>query len=179
MIPKYVFFTKGVGRSKEKLESFEDALRDAGIGKYNLVNVSSILPPKCKIISEKEGLKKLKPGQIIYVVMARHEIKEPKRLISASIGAAIPKDKKHFGYLSEHHSFGKTRKQTGDYAEDLAATMLATRLGIKFDVKKHWDERKKIYKLSGKIFRMQNTTQIAKGKKGLWTSVIAVAVFIP
>lgn len=179
MVPKYVFFTKGVGRAKEKLESFEAALRDAGIEKFNLVNVSSILPPHCKIISKEDGLKKLKPGHIVFVVMAKNETNEPNRLIAASIGAAIPADKSQYGYLSEHHAFGQTERAAGDYAEDLAATMLASTLGIKFDHEKAWDEKEKLFKLSGKIVRTRNITKSAvSNKKGLWTSVVAAAVFI-
>ncbi|HID71450.1 MAG TPA: arginine decarboxylase, pyruvoyl-dependent [Thermoplasmata archaeon] len=179
MIPKKIFFTKGVGVHRDKLASFELALRNAGIEKCNLVSVSSILPPKCKIIPRKEGIKLLKPGQITYCVMAKNETNEANRLISASIGLAVPAKKSNYGYLSEHHAFGETAKKSGDYAEDLAATMLATTLGIPFDSDEAWDERKKVYKSSGYIFKTSNITQSARGnKEGLWTTVLAAAVFI-
>lgn len=179
MIPKKMFFTKGVGAHKDKLASFELALRKAGIEKCNLVCVSSIFPPGCKIISREEGLKILKPGQITYVVMARNETNEPNRLISAAVGLALPKNNDGYGYLSEHHSFGEAAKKAGDYAEDLAATMLAMTLGIEFNPETAWDERKKVYKASGKIFKTTNVCQSAKGdKNGLWTTVIAAAVFL-
>jgi len=181
MIPRYVFFTTGVGKHREKLGSFEAALRDAGIEKFNLVYVSSILPPRCKIISKKEGLKKLKPGQIVYCVMAKNASNEPNRIISASIGCAIPKDKNTYGYLSEHHSFGQTDEIAGDYAEDLAALMLASTLGIMdFDINASYDEKKEIWKLSGKIVKTRNKTQSARvDKHGLWTTVLSAAVFVP
>lgn len=181
MIPKYVFFTKGVGKHKEKLGSFEMALRDAGIEKFNLVYVSSIFPPRCKIISKQEGLKKLKPGQIVFCVMAKNESNEPNRIVSASIGCAIPKDKNTYGYLSEHHSFGQTDEISGDYAEDLAASMLASTLGIMdFDINASYDEKKEIWKMSGKIVTTRNITQSSRvDKNGLWTTVISAAVFIP
>jgi arginine decarboxylase len=179
MIPKMVFFTKGVGRHKEKLQSFELALRNAGIEKYNIVHVSSIFPPHCKIIPRKRGLKLLKPGQIIYCVMAKNSTNEPNRLIAASIGLALPANRETYGYLSEHHSFGETDEKAGDYAEDMAATMLATTMGIKFDPDKAWDERKQQYKASGLIIKTSNITQSARGdKNGLWTTVIAAAVFL-
>jgi arginine decarboxylase len=133
LIPKHIFFTKGVGVHKDKLASFELALRKAGIEKCNLVYVSSIFPPECKIITREKGLKLIKPGQITFCVMARGETNEPNRLISSAVGLAVPKDRKHYGYISEHHSFGETARKAGDYAEDLAATMLATTLGIAFD----------------------------------------------
>ena len=178
MVPQKIFFTKGVGRHKEKLASFEAALRDAGIEKYNLVYVSSILPPGCRTISREEGLKYLSPGEIVHCVMARAETNEHNRLVAASIGAAIPSDENQYGYLSEHHIYGQTDEVAGDYAEDLAATMLATTLGIEFDPEKDWDEREQEYKASGKIIKTKNITQSAEGRCGLWTTVVSAAVLL-
>lgn len=180
MIPRRCFFTNGVGIAKNKLASFEIALRDAGIEKCNLVYVSSIFPPGCKIISRKKGSDYLKAGQIAFVVMARIDTNEPNRLISAAVGLAIPKDEQNYGYLSEHHSFGETAKRAGDYAEDLAASMLASTLGIDFDPDTAWDKRKQIYRASGHIFRTSHIAQSAEGHKsgGMWTTVCAACVFI-
>ncbi|MGQ9551792.1 MAG: pyruvoyl-dependent arginine decarboxylase [Candidatus Bathycorpusculaceae bacterium] len=180
MIPKYFFLTKGVGKHKEQLQSFELALRDAGIHHCNLVNVSSIVPPGCKLISRQQGLKLVQPGEITFLVLARNSTNEPHRLIASSIGVAIPSGKSNCGYLSEHHSFGQTDEAAGDYSEDLAATMLATTMGIPFDPEKAWDERKQQFKTSGMIIKTTNITQSATGdKNGLWTTVIAAAVFVP
>ena len=179
MVPKKVFFTKGVGRHKNELQSFELALRNAGIEKSNLVNVSSIVPPNCKMISFEKGVSQLKPGQITYCVMSRNSTKEPNRLLGASIGVAIPREKNSYGYISEHHSYGEINKKMGDYAEDLAASMLATTFGLDFNPDKAWDERKQEYKMSGRFVRTQSITQTARGdKNGLWTTVIALAVFL-
>lgn len=179
IIPQKVFFTKGVGVNKDKLASFEAALRDAGIEKFNIVNVSSIFPPKCKVITKEKGLEVLKAGQVIFCVMARNETNEPNRLISSAIGLAIPQAENQYGYLSEHHSYGEKGEKAGEYAEDLAATMLATTLGISFDSNQAWDEREQIYKASGQIIRTTNICQSAEGNKyGLWTTVLAVAVFV-
>jgi arginine decarboxylase len=179
-VPTKIFFTKGVGRHREYLQSFELALRSAGIEKCNLVSVSSIYPPGCKRIPAQEGLKLLQPGQITFCVMARNATNEPNRLIAASIGVAIPADETQYGYLSEHHPYGETDSKAGEYAEDLAATMLATTLGIDFDPETAWSERENIYKMSGKIIRTFNVTQSAEGdKNGLWTTVIAAAILLP
>ncbi len=177
LVPKKVFFTKGVGTHKEELRSFELALRDAGIEKCNLVYVSSILPPGCKIISRKDGLKQLIPGMITYCVLARCGSNEPHRLVASSVGCAIPTDKNTYGYLSEHHSYGKTEKAAGDYAEDLAAAMLASTLGVEFDENKSWDEKKEVFKISDRIVRTTNITQTAVVKSGYCT-VVAAAVFL-
>jgi arginine decarboxylase len=180
MIPKQLFLTKGTGRHKEKLTSFEMALRSAGIEQYNLVRVSSILPPECRIISREKGLKLLSPGEIVFCVMSENSTNESRRLAAVSVGLAIPRDKKEHGYLSEHHSFGQNEEDAGDYAESLAAEMLATTLGVEFNEDASWDEQKEYYRICGKIVRTTNITQTAMGdKNGVWTTVIAAAVFVP
>lgn len=179
MVPKKIFFVKGVGYHKEQLASFEAALRSAGIAQFNLVHVSSILPPGCRRMSREAGLGFLKPGEIVFCVMARNATNEPNRLLAASIGCAFPAGSNQYGYLSEHHSFGETEEKAGEYAEDLAASMLATTLGIEFNSDTAWDEREQIYKMEGKITKTMNTTQSAVANKdGLWTTVIAAAVLI-
>ncbi len=178
--PSKVFLTSGVGRHREHLVSFEEALRNAGIACYNLVTVSSIFPPRCKVISRKEGIAQLEPGQIVYTVMSRADTNEYCRLVAASVGLAIPADKNMYGYLSEHHSHGQTDEQAGEYAEDLAASMLATILGLDYEQDASWDERKDLWRISGKIVRTRNITKSAVGgKNGIWTSVLAAAVFVP
>ena len=176
-----MFFTKGVGVAKQQLMSLEMAFRNAGIEKFNLVTVSSILPPGCQRITKEKGLELLKPGEIVFCVMARNQTNEPNRLIAASIGCAVPADKiQKYGYLSEHHPHGETDEKAADCAEDLAATMLATTLGVDFDPNTDWDEREKVYKLSGKIVNTINVTQSAQGNKdGLWTTVVTAAIFVP
>ena len=179
MLPNKMFFTKGAGVHKDRLASFEAALRDAKIEKFNLVYVSSIFPPGCKTVTVDEGLKHLTPGQIVYCVMARSETNEPNRLVSAAIGVAVPQDSNRYGYLSEHHAHGETMEKSGDYAEDLAATMLATTMGIEFDPNLAWDERKQIYNANPHIFKTRNIVQSAEANKdGLWTTVLAAAVLI-
>ncbi len=179
-VPQKIFFTKGVGKHKEKLQSLELALRKAGIEKCNLVSVSSIFPPNCKILSKPKGIKLIQPGQIVFCVMSTNETNEPNRMISASVGLAVPAEPNHYGYLSEHHANGETDETSGDYAEDLAASMLASTQGIEFDPEKNYDERKEIYRMSGKIVKSRNTTQSVKGdKSGLWSTVVAAAVFLP
>ena len=178
LVPKRIFFTKGLGTHKDELHSFERALRDAGIEKCNLVQVSSIFPPGCRMISKSQGLKEVVPGAITFCVMSRCCSNEPKRLIAASVGCAIPADRSAYGYISEHHAFGQTEKQAGDYSEDLAAAMLASTRGIDFNVDESWDEKKEIFKISGKIVRTRNVTQSTIVKNSGYTTVLAAAVFI-
>jgi arginine decarboxylase len=140
-MPRYFFPTKGAGRYREPLQSFELAPREAGIHHCNLVKVSSIIPPGRKRLSREKGLAMLEPGQITHVILAKSATSEPYRLLVASVGVAIPEGEGSYGYVSEYHAFGQTDEAAGDYAEDLAATMLATTMGLKFDAERAWDER--------------------------------------
>jgi arginine decarboxylase len=179
LVPARVFFTRGVGKHRNNLQSFEIALRDAGIAQCNLVKVSSILPPGCKIIPSKIGLKEMSPGQITFVVLAEERTNEPNRLICAGIGLAIPAERGRFGYISEHHGFGLKEEKCGDFVEDMAASMLASTLGVEFDPNEDYDKRREIYRMSGQIVNTKHVVQTAEGdKNGQWTTVIAAAVFL-
>ena len=179
MVPKMMFFTSGVGYHRDSLQSFELALRDAGIEKCNILSVSSIFPPDCELISKEKGIKELQPGQMTFAVLSRNSTNEPNRLVSAAVGLARPKDKKQYGYISEHHAFGESIKQSADYAEDLAATMLASTLGIELDPDVAWDERKQLYEVGQNQFVSQGIGQSVEGhKEGLWTTVVACAVML-
>ncbi len=175
-----MFFTKGLGKHLQKLQSFEEALRDAGIAGFNLVRVSSIYPPHCKIISRARGIAHLVPGEIVFCVLADSQTNEPNRLVCAGIGLAIPASKDQYGYISEHHGFGMTRRACADYVEDMAASMLATTLGIDLDPDRAYNEQKEIYQTKGLIVRTRASVQTVEGNKnGLWTTAVAAAVLIP
>ncbi|TSA18733.1 MAG: pyruvoyl-dependent arginine decarboxylase [Nitrosopumilales archaeon] len=179
LVAKKLFLTRGKGIHEDKLTSFEYALRDAGISGTNLVLISSIFPPGAKVISRAEGLKLIRPGSVQFVIYSRQQSNEPHRLMAASVGIAEPADKTKYGYLSEYESFGETEKEAGDYAEDIAAQMLASSLGVKFDLEKSWDEKRKQWKISGEIYKTRHITQSAIGDpKGRWTTVFAAAVLI-
>ncbi len=157
LIPRKVFFTRGVGRHRDPLLSFELALRDAGIEKYNLVYVSSIFPPNCEIIDREVGLSLLKPGQIVFCVMAKMTSNEVGKRIYASIGVAIPANPNLNGYLTEYYGYCSNCEDVGKYAEDMAEYMLETAFGVK----------------AAKKF---NVTAKAEVKD--YTTVVAAAVFI-
>src|SRR5438270_11693995 len=98
MVPKRIFFTKGVGKHKERLTLFELALRDGGIAAQNLVRVSSIFPPQCKLIPRSQGLLYLSPGEAVFSVVDAYSTHEPHPLISASIAVAYAPDRIPYGY---------------------------------------------------------------------------------
>jgi arginine decarboxylase len=179
IVPSEMFFTRGVGVHKHDLQSFEMALRKAGIAPYNLVSVSSIYPPNCKIVSRAKGVAKLKAGGIVHCVKAECRTNEPYRLVSAGIGLALPADRDAYGYISEYHGYGMNNRKCADHVEDMAASMLATTFGVELDPETAYDERREIYKARKLVVRTRATVQTAQGnKEGLWTTVVAAAVFV-
>lgn len=179
LLPSRMFFTRGVGSHRNNLQSFEIALRDAGIAQCNLVKVSSIFPAGCQIVTRRAGLQSIQPGQITFCVLAEERTDEPNRLLSAGVGLALPAEDAKYGYISEHHGFGMTERKTADYVEDMAASMLASTLDVEFDPDADYDERREIYRMSGRIVTTRAIVQSAKGdKNGLWTTVVAAAVFL-
>ena len=110
--------------------------------------------------------------------MARADTNEHGRLVASSVGIAIPKDKSKWGYLSEVHGHGMNQQQAADMSEDLAAGMLGTTLGFEVDPDKAWSEKEQVYQSSGLIIRTSNITQTASGQQNLWTTVVAIAMFI-
>ena len=167
LIPSALFFTTGVGRHPEPLTSFELALRMAGIAASNLVAVSSIIPPGCRILSKRAGVGRLAPGQITFSVLARAETNEPDRRIAAAVGAAIPADPNVFGYLSEHHGVGETAAEAGAYTERLAAEMLSTARG-----------RSKARLVRPGVRTLHAARGATGARSGTWTTVIAAVVLL-
>ena len=178
-VPRKIFLTKGVGVHKEKLASFELALRDAGIAALNLITVSSILPPECEFVDKETGVKLLSPGQIVPIVLARSESNKSSTLVSSGVGVAVPRDKEHYGYLSEHHGFDMDDNQMEEYVEDLAAEMLATTYGIKFDPDASWDEKRELWSIDNRIVKTRSVVQTGLvDVEGRWTTTVAAAVLV-
>ncbi len=159
LIPRQVFFTSGVGTHPEYLESFEVALRKAGIEKFNLVTVSSILPPNCEIVSREESLKELIPGEI-FCVMSRISSNEPRRMLSTSVGCAFPQITDKHGYISEFHAFGETEQYVGEHAVKLARSMYTT-----------WANETPL-----RTFSVPGSSFV--DEHGNWMTVISAAVFV-
>ncbi|MBN2591095.1 MAG: pyruvoyl-dependent arginine decarboxylase [Sedimentisphaerales bacterium] len=178
MVPTRVPLTKGIGRHKYQLKFFEESLRKAGVAQQNLVRVSPILPPKCKIVPREQGLKLFVPGQITYCLMARSDANEHDRIIASSVGIAVPKDRSNWGDISEVHGHGMNQQEAANMFEDLAADMLGTTFGLEVDPNQDWSEKEQAYKASGLIIRTSNIMQSARGQKGLWTATVAIAMLL-
>lgn len=179
VVPRQLFLTRGVGRHREKLISWEIALHDAGISSFNLVRVSSIFPPKCKLVSREEGLNALVPGQVVFAVISTNSTPEAGRLMAASIGLAIPRDSKRHGYLSEHRSFGESAVQAGHHAESVAAQMLSASLGLpptEHAINSEWKPQREG---CNEFTESTSIAQSAIGDgDGNWTTVVAAAVLV-
>ncbi len=179
MVPHSIFFVKGVGVHPLEIVSFDLALRDAGIERFNLVPVSSICPPGCKIVTPEEGLKQLSPGEIVFCVMARTQTDSPGRKLGASLGVALPSDKGKYGYLGEHWTFDDDVEHLGEHTQNIAATMLASKLGMDIKDDGQPPGPKEFYLSAGKISKIFDVTQVSEGDKGgAWTTVVAAAVFV-
>ncbi len=179
LVPVQAYLTRGVGVHREELVAFEIALRDAGIAAQNLVAVSSILPPGCELVSREIGERHLQPGQILHVVLSREETAEPGRLVGASIGIARPQDENVHGFVAEHGGFGLQEQTLEVHAQDLAATMLASTLGIDLDDRLPWSERAARLSEDGRIRDTRSIAATARGDAdGRWTCVVAACVFL-
>ncbi|MBI4614440.1 MAG: arginine decarboxylase, pyruvoyl-dependent [Planctomycetes bacterium] len=163
LVPRSVFLVAGVGTAREKLVSFEEALRQAGIEAYNLVCVSSILPPRCEIVPPAEGVTSLEPGGIVHCVLARLETDEEGRQIAVAIGMARPKDRSSHGYVAEVDEHDLDGELAAAKAVDLATTMLDTTLRGR--------------RPAGP-FVTRSVSSSAVGRAGLWTTAVAAAVFV-
>ena len=177
-IPSEVFLTKGVGRHRNKLLSYENALREAGIEDQNLVYVSSILPSDCRLVSARSGKKKLSSGEVTCCVLSRNSTCENKRLTGSAIGIAFPEDGSHHGYISEHHDFGINGNDIAGFAENLALTMLSQGIGQSFDPEREFDEKHQAYSMHRTVLKSTSIACTAEGLEGVWTTVISAAVFL-
>ena len=75
------------------------------------------------------------------------------------------------------HAYGMNDTTAGNFAEDMAAAMLASTQGVEFNEDASWDEKDEVFRLSGKIVRTSNVTQTAVGNpQGLYTTVLTAAI---
>lgn len=160
IIPKKVFYVTGSARHPDKLVSFELALRDAGIHRFNLVPVSSIKPPGCEEINKERGLAGLKTGQIVFCVLCRAESCHEGTVVTSTIGVATPSNPELHGYFSEHHDTGLTNEEAKNNGERIASEMLRSLYGKQCDI-------------SAKSF----VASIKVERDGEWHCAISAAIF--
>lgn len=164
-LPKYAFLTRGVGQGYHPIAAFDAALCEAGVSSQNLVLVSSVFPSGCQLLSREDGLSMLVPGQVTFCVMARHDSRDPGKLIVSAVGLVIPKTKMPYGYLAEYHAENQDESTAAREAEQLARTLLSAKMGR--PIKDIGVESQQSIALATSV-----------GNGGEWTSVVTMCVFI-
>ncbi len=66
-----IYIASGVGSGPTKVSAFDSALLEAGIGNYNLIGLSSMIPPDSEVVEEDLGTNKGNYGDKVYVVLAK------------------------------------------------------------------------------------------------------------
>ena len=181
-VPKRLFFTKGVGAHEQQRVAMHHALRDAGVSDCNLVKVSSVIPPGCRIISRREGAKLLRPGNIVFAVIAMSETKEPHQRATVALGWATPDQDGVPGYIAEieeEQAKGKTAKSAGDEVGQMALTLVAERLQTRIDSKSLWARSKRVHRIGGTTVHCGCITSTIIGdEKERYLSAVALALYL-
>lgn len=87
-VPKHYAFVKGAAEGTSQLNAFDNALLEAGIANFNLIKVSSILPPACK----QSFFFDLPKGMLLPIVYSSYGSNKKNEIVSATVGVGIPKD---------------------------------------------------------------------------------------
>lgn len=150
-VPSAVFPVTGIGRHEDRIGSFEMALRDAGIAPYNLVPVSSVIPPDATVVAPDEGRAALDAGEITHCVLAREDTRRAQA-VAAAVGVAIGGE--HHGYAVEQT--GRDEQDVAGRAERVATDLLDREPDRRFTV-----------------------SAATTGEDGVWTTAVAAVVFVP
>ncbi len=94
--------TKGTGEGDTKIAAFDAALFDGNIANYNLLRLSSIIPPDSEIVLEKPNVNPQEFGNKLYVVYASEIQNEIGKEAWAGIGWVLAQDGSSKGLFTEH-----------------------------------------------------------------------------
>ena len=182
-VPEKVFFFKLKWFHEDELVSFELALRDAGVEMFNFVPVSSIYPPNCEVVDYQEWIKYLKPGQIVFCVMARYSSNKPGEKIFSSVWCAFPKDKSKWWYFTEYHGTisGLKQKIENDKKIKTAIDFFGVNLEWEIDWWKYAEQSARYMLETGfeqEVESSQSIYQEAIVPENKWATVLSIAVFI-
>lgn len=99
--------TKGTGTGPTKLSAFDQALVHAGVANFNLIYLSSVLPPDSEV---EVSTKPVKPegtwGDRLYIVMAQMRVSVRNKEVWAGIGWIQDPETKQ-GLLVEHEGYSE------------------------------------------------------------------------
>jgi arginine decarboxylase len=111
--PTKITLVSGTGEGETFLTAFDRALLDAGIGDFNLIKVSSIVPPNARFVE----LPDIPKGALVPTVYSKIDSAIPGEVISACVGAGISDE--GFGLLYEFSHQG-----TAAAAEEIVRNMI-------------------------------------------------------
>lgn len=118
-----IVMARGIGRGPTELAAFDAALRDAGVANYNLLCLSSVIPPGSRI----ERARWVTPaghwGHRLYVVLSQARSSQPGETVHAGIGW-VQDEIGGQGLFVELHDGDRARLQ-----QDLASTLAAMQIG--------------------------------------------------
>lgn len=115
-----IAITSGKSEGPSRLNAFDNALLDAGIGDVNLIKVSSIIPADSEFVR----LPFLKPGSMINCVMAHAHSKKKGDILTAVIAVAISDD---FGCVVEHSGVNEDPEEVENHAVFMVKEMMKVR----------------------------------------------------
>ena len=156
-----IYIATGIGYGQTMLSAFDAALMDAGIHNFNLIQLSSIVPPGAQIISKRRlEFSSEKYGNRLYLVKAESRSRETNKFIGAALGWYQIEDGR--GVFVEHEEIGETEE--------------AVRSNLEVEVKKSLTDLCKIrnYPVSPK--RMNFKINVVKVEESATCSLV-VAVF--
>jgi arginine decarboxylase len=100
--PTHYFLVSGASEGFTPLNAFDGALLRAGIGDTNLVKMSSIVPPRCQLISPVP----LPAGSLVPTAYASITSDVPGEMISSAVAVALPKESHYPGLIMEYSARG-------------------------------------------------------------------------
>ncbi|WP_321423623.1 pyruvoyl-dependent arginine decarboxylase [uncultured Methanobacterium sp.] len=115
-----VSITSGKSEGPSRLNAFDNALLDAGIGDVNLITVSSILPKDTEIVE----LPHIEEGKMVNCVLSCAHSDQPGDLITAAVAVATSDD---FGCVVEHSGVNQDPEKIKEEAETMVRYMMEVR----------------------------------------------------
>jgi len=103
---EHIYVCAGVGRGTTLLTAFDQALRNAGVGDYNLLKVSSIVPPGARLVNN-IGVPK---GSLLPIAYGAISSTDEGEVISAAVSVAIPLDGNQVGVIMEFSGYTSEEK---------------------------------------------------------------------
>jgi len=122
-----IHISKSTGIASTELSAFDNALFNAGIANYNLIYLSSVIPPRSIITVHENGIQSVAmPGEWgdrLYVVMAQNRTSVVGETVSAGIGwVQDPETKKGLFVEHEGHSEQEVKSLITHSLNDLMKT---------------------------------------------------------